>query len=522
MDTTTLPVVETLQFGGYLLAEGLISQAQLQEALDLQKARPFLHLGEVLCLMGVLDEKRLATILSSYHREIRLGSILLTREQVNLEQLAEALTLQTTDSRPLGEILVSLGYLGQEELDHALLEQADQPTASRDLFDKCHQFQFFRERQAEGLYPYFQPLEAGEGPVTKFKGKDTVLLAANSYLGLTMDPSVIEASIAATRRYGVGTSGSPLLNGTMDLHVALERELAGFMGKEACNIYSTGFQTNLGVISALVGRGDVVIADSYAHASIHDGCRLGYGDFKRFNHNNMAHLEQLLKQAGNKGKLIVVDGVYSMDGDLADLPSIVRLAKEYGAKVLLDDAHGFGVMGAKGRGTAEYYGLLEEVDLIMLTFSKSLGTIGGCVLGNDDVLHYLRHRSRPFVFSASLPPGTVAATHAALRRVQTDPSLRMSLSNNVAYLRRGLVELGYNLGASHTQILPVQIGDEHLALQMGTQLLEEGVMVATVISPGVPPGQARLRVSVMASHTVSELQLALDAFEKVGKRLGII
>lgn len=522
MESTTLPVVETLQFGGFLLAEGLIRPEQLQAALDLQKERPFLHLGEVLCLMGVLDEKRLATILSSYHRESRLGSILLNRDQLNLEQLAEALTLQSTDNRPLGEILVSLGYLDQGDLELALMEQADQPVVSRDLFDKCRQFRFFREAQAQGTYPYFQPLEAGEASTTRLHGRDTVLLAANSYLGLTTDPEVIAASVEATRRYGVGTSGSPLLNGTMDLHVALERDLAAFMGKAACNLYSTGFQTNLGVISALVGRGDVVIADSYAHASIHDGCRLGYGDFKRFNHNNMAHLEQLLKQAGNRGKLVVVDGVYSMDGDLADLPTIVRLAKEYGAKVLLDDAHGFGVMGAHGRGTAEYFGLLDEIDLIMLTFSKSLGTIGGCVLGNDDVLHFLRHRSRPFVFSASLPPGTVAATHASLRRIQTDPSLRLSLSNNVAYLRRGLVELGYNLGASHTQILPVQIGDEQLALRMGSELMAEGVLVATVITPGVPPGQARLRVSVMASHTVAELQLALDAFEKVGKRLGII
>lgn len=522
MQNTVQPHVEAMQFGGYLLSERLISQAQLQEAFEELHHRPFLHIGEILCLTGAISERLLAKAQANYHREARLGSILLAKGLLNLRQLAGALELQISDPRPIGEILVRMGVLDPETLEHALAEQRAINSVSRDLFDKCHDFRYFREAQAKDTYPFFHAVQTGESARTRVNDREVVMLAANSYLGMSTDPATIEASIETTRRYGVGTSGSPLLNGTMDLHVALERELAEFMGKEACAIYSTGFQTNLGVISGLVGSGDVVLADSFAHASIHDGCRLGFGEFKRFSHNNMAHLEQLLKQAGNRGKLVVIDGVYSMDGDIADLPQIVRLAKSYGAKVLVDDAHGFGVLGRGGRGTAEYYGMTAEVDLIMLTFSKSLGTIGGCILGDEAVIHYLKHRSRPYVFSASLPPGTVGATHAALQRIKTDPSLRQRLADNVEYLKNGFIRLGFNLGLSHTQILPVLIGDEQLALQMGSDLLKEGVMVATVVPPGVSEGEARLRVSVMATHTKEDLDFALKVFERIGKRLNVI
>lgn len=522
MKNTVQPHVEAMQFGGYLLTERLISQTQLQEAFEELHRRPFLHIGEVLCLTGAISENLLAKAQTNFHKEARLGSILLAKGLLTLRQLAAALEFQITEPCPIGEILVRMGALDSETLAHALEEQRAINAVSRDLFDKCRDFRYFREAQENGTYPFFQPVQAGEGARTRVNDRDVVMLAANSYLGMSTDPATIEASIEMTRRYGVGTSGSPLLNGTMDLHVALEQDLAAFMGKEACAIYSTGFQTNLGVISGLVGSGDVVLADSFAHASIHDGCRLGFGEFKRFNHNNMAHLEQLLKQAGNRGKLVVVDGVYSMDGDIADLPQIVSLAKSYGAKVLVDDAHGFGVLGRGGRGTAEYFGMTAEVDLIMLTFSKALGTIGGCVLGDEAVVHYLKHRSRPFVFSASLPPGTVGATHAALQRIRTDPSLRQRLAENVEYLKKGFMRLGFSLGLSQTQILPVLIGDEQVALQMGTDLLAEGVMVATVVPPGVPEGEARLRVSVMATHTREDLDFALEAFERVGKRLNVI
>ena len=522
LKNTVQPAVEALQFGGFLLSERLISHRQLQEALQLQNQRPFLHIGEILCLTGSITEHQLAVAQTEYHREARIGSILLSKGLINLAQLAEALERQIQDPRPIGEILCAAGMLDRESLEKALAEQKETKTTSRDLFDKCREFRYFREAQERGTYPFFQPIQAGESARTRVNDRDVVMLAANAYLGMSTDPASISASIEATRQYGVGTSGSPLLNGTMDLHVALERDLADFMGKPACALFSTGFQTNLGAIAGLVGSGDVVLVDSFAHASIHDGSRLSFGEFKRFNHNNMAHLEQLLQQSGNRGKLIVIDGVYSMDGDLADLPQIVRLAKAYGAKILLDDAHGFGILGSRGRGTAEYYGLMDEIDLIMLTFSKSLGTIGGCILGDPDVLHFVKHRSRPFVFSASLPPGTVAATRASLERIRTDPSLRTRLTENVDQLKSGLIRLGFNLGLSHTQILPILIGDEKVALQMGCEMLKEGVMVATVVPPGVPEGEARLRVSVMATHTKEDLDFALKIFERVGRRLNVI
>lgn len=525
MTMATLPAIESTQFGSYLIAAGRIDWAQLQAALELQRHRPFLHLGEVLCLTGVLTEAELAQVLRSYAREARFGHVLLAKGAITIHQLSEALERQVRDSRPLGELLVELGHLAEEDLELALRDHEGVGEPSADLFDKIHrdrQVNFFRQALARDQYPYFQPIEGPEAPRTRLHGKDILLLAGNSYLGLSDDPAVKEASIEAIRRYGVGTSGSPMLNGTMDLHVALEQQLTDFMGLEACALFSTGFQTNLGALASLVGRGDVVIVDSAAHASIHDGCRLGFGDVKRFNHNNMAHLEQLLRSAGRRGKLVVVDGVYSMDGDLADLPTIVRLAKAYGAKVLVDDAHGFGVLGMHGRGTVEYFGLLDQVDLIMLTFSKSLGTIGGCLLGKQDVIQYVKHRSRPFIFSATLPPGTVAATSAALARLRSGDDLRQQLERNIRTMRRGLQELGFSLGASHSHILPVHVGDDELALSLGCELMAEGVLVGTVVSPGVPPGHARLRVSLMASHTESQLEQALAAFERAGTRLGML
>jgi 8-amino-7-oxononanoate synthase len=508
-----------------LVSQGVIDWEQLQKALELQKVRPFLHLGEVLCLMGVFTEKELTWRLQSFNREARLGSILMDKRAISIQALNEALERQQADGRPLGAILVELGHLTEQELSRALDEQEGLGGPSADLFDKIgrdRQVGFFRRALERDEYPYFQPLQGPEAPSTRLNGEEIILLAGNSYLGLSDDPAVKEAAIRATLHYGVGTSGSPMLNGTMDLHVALERELCDFMGKEACALFSTGYQTNLGAIGCLVGRGDVVIVDSAAHASIHDGCRLSFGEVKRFNHNNIAHLEQVLKAAGHRGKLVVVDGVYSMDGDMADLTAIVRLAKAYGAKVLLDDAHGFGVLGLHGRGTAEYFGVLDQIDLIMLTFSKSLGTIGGCLLGRNDVIEFIKHRSRAFIFSASLPPGTVAATMASLDRIRQDPMLRQRLERNVAFMRRGLMELGFSLGASHTHILPVHVGDDELALRLGCELMAEGVLVGTVVSPGVPPGQARLRVSIMASHTIDQLKTALEAFERAGTRLGVL
>jgi 8-amino-7-oxononanoate synthase len=498
MKLALLPFTEARPFGDHLVSAGMITRGQLRIALSLQKRRPFLHVGELLCQLGLIDEKALESALEAFHSP---------------KNGLPAPTPLVTPERPPAAALEAI----------AVVPQA--PVVGVDLFNKihtCKQAKFFREAQERGTYPYFQALQMAESSTTRINNRSVVLLAANSYLGMSDDPEVIEASIEATRRYGVGTSGSPMLNGTMDLHVALEQELSTFMGKPGCALYSTGYQTNVGVISSLVGRGDVVFADALAHASIHDACQLGMGDFKRFRHNDLDHLETMLQTAGNRGKLIAIDGVYSMDGDLAPLPAIVKLARTYGARILLDDAHGFGVIGAHGRGTAEYFGLLDEMDVITVTFSKALGTIGGCVLGDLSLIRYLKHRSRAFIFSASLPPGTVAATRASLARLESDPEPRARLQANVAYMRKGLVELGFNLGDSRTHILPVQIGEDALALAMGTELLAEGVLTGTVVSPGVPPGKARLRVSLMASHQTHELDTALAAFERVGTKLGVI
>jgi|GEM_PF-252250 8-amino-7-oxononanoate synthase len=524
MSLAPLPIAESLEFGSHLLHSGLVSWRQLKTAIEQLQQRPFLHLGEMLCLMGMLDEDTVARSLDAYNRAPHLGHLLMARGSLSLDQLVEALTIQAHGHAPLGEILVTQGFLEPEELRMALEEQQAAP-ASGDVFAKvseCPQIEHFLEARRQGDYPFFTPLEASESPRTRVDGKSVILLASNSYLGLSDDPEVKEAAIAAIRQYGVGTSGSPMLNGTMDLHVDLERALADFMGFEACALFSTGFQTNIGLLSALAGRSDVVLVDSLAHASLHDGARLSYAQVKRFRHNDLDHLEAQLKEAGPRGKLIVVDGVYSMDGDLADLPGIARLAKLHGARILLDDAHGFGVLGRHGRGTAEYFGLLAEVDVIMLTFSKSLGCIGGCVLAAHPVIDYLKHRSRPFIFSATMPPGTAAAAHAALRRIQTDPSLRLRLESNVKYMRRKLFELGFDLGETPSHILPVRIGPEATTVRVGRELLDEGVLVGTVVSPGVPLGQARLRLSLMASHSLSELTLALEALERVAARHGLI
>lgn len=488
MSASTSTSVETARFGSHLVETRRLTRSQLRLALGVQQRQPFLHLGEVIRGMGLLDDTELERALAEF-KGLEPGTV-----GPVLEARVPAATPPSDGPRPT------------------------------DVFDKihaCKQARFFREAQVAGTYPYFTPIEGPESPRTRVGGREIVLLAANSYLGLSEDASVIEAAIEATRQYGVGTSGSPMLNGTMDLHLDLEIRLAAFAGAPAAALFSTGFQTNLGVIAAVVGRGDVVIADALAHASIHDGCQLSMGEFKRFHHNDMDHLERLLVQAGPRGKLVVVDGVYSMDGDLVDLPNVVALARRHGARVLLDDAHGFGVLGAHGRGTAEHFGLEGQIDLTTATFSKALGTIGGCVLGDVAVVRYLKHRSRPFIFSASLPPGTVAATRRALERL-ADDGLRERLQANVGSMRKGLEALGYTLGTSCSHILPVMIGQDQLALEMGTALLADGVLVGTVVSPGVPPGQARLRVSLMASHQQADLSRALDAFERVGRRLGVI
>ncbi|MCX7982351.1 MAG: aminotransferase class I/II-fold pyridoxal phosphate-dependent enzyme [Syntrophales bacterium] len=391
-----------------------------------------------------------------------------------------------------------------------------------DIFDKCLQFTAAREAMAAGLYPYFIPLTENEGTEATFKGHRLIMCGSNNYLGLTTDPRVREAALEAIRRYGTSCTGSRFLNGTLELHLQLEEELADWVGKEAALVFSTGMQTNLGTISALVGRHDIVILDKDDHASIVDGARLGWGTIKRFRHNDMKDLERVLGDStNNRGLLVAVDGLYSMGGDIAPLPEIVNLCKRYGARLLVDDAHALGVLGG-GRGTAAHFGLTDEVDLIMSTFSKSLASLGGFIAGKEAVIHYIQHHARALIFSASIPPANAAAALAALRILRAEPERVERLNQIGAYMRTELKRLGFNIGNSASPIIPIIIGDDTLTLMATKELFKEGVFVNAVLSPAVPPGQQLLRTSYMATHTDEQLAFCLEVYERVGKRLGII
>jgi len=349
------------------------------------------------------------------------------------------------------------------------------------------------------------------------------MLGSNSYLGLTTHPRVKEAAKRAIEKYGTGCAGSRFLNGTLDLHLQLEEELADFLKKEAVLLFSTGFQTNLGIISTLVGKGDYVIIDKSDHASIVEGCRLSYGEIKRFRHNDMEHLRKVLDGlSGDSGKMIVVDGVYSMEGDIAPVPELVRVAREYGARLMVDDAHGIGVLGKTGAGTAEHFGLEKEVDIIMGTFSKSFASLGGFVASERPVIEYLKHKARALIFSASISPPNTAAALEALRIIREEPELRERLWANTRRLQEGLKALGFDIGNTQTPVIPVYIGDDLKTFQICRRLHEEGVFVNPVVPPGVPPGRALLRLSVMATHTFEHIDFALDKLEKVGREFGII
>jgi 8-amino-7-oxononanoate synthase len=333
---------------------------------------------------------------------------------------------------------------------------------------------------------------------------------------------VKEAAIKAIEKYGTGCAGSRFLNGNLEIHEELEKKLARFFRKEAALVFATGYQTNLGTISALVGRNDVAIIDKYDHASIIDGCRLSFGKVKKYRHNDMDDLERVLEGCKGKGKLIIVDGVFSMEGDIADLPAIVRLAKAYGARIMVDDAHAVGVLGNGGRGTAEHFGLENEVDLIMGTYSKSLAAIGGFMAGSSDVINWIKHLGRSMIFSASLPPSLVASVSTALDIIEEQPELRARLWRNTHKMLRGYKTLGYDTGKSETPIIPVIIKDTMKTYHMCKLLFENGVFVNSVISPAVPPGRELLRTSYMATHTEEQLDKVLTAFEKVGRQLGVI
>ncbi len=391
-----------------------------------------------------------------------------------------------------------------------------------DIFAKCSQFTTAKEAQAAGIYPYFIPLTGNEGSEADYRGHRLIMCGSNNYLGLTTHPKVRQAAEEAIRKFGTSCTGSRFLNGTLELHEQLERELAAWVGKEAALVFSTGMQTNLGTISALVGRGDVVILDKDDHASIVDGARLSWGETKRFRHNDMEDLERVLASVpDNKGKLVVVDGLYSMGGDIAPLPEIVALCKKYGARLMVDDAHAMGVLGG-GRGTAAHFGLTEEVDLIMSTFSKSFASLGGFVAGSEEVIHYIKHFARALIFSASIPPANAAAALAALEVMRSEPE-RIARVNEIGErMRRAYREMGFNIGNSQSPIIPIIIGDTMQTIFVWKALFDAGVFVNPVLSPAVPAGQELLRTSYMATHTDEQLEKVLAIFQQVGRNMGLI
>jgi 8-amino-7-oxononanoate synthase len=392
-----------------------------------------------------------------------------------------------------------------------------------DIFEKCRNYTVAREVMAAGLYPYFTPLSSGQDTQVIINGKETIMIGSNNYMGLTSHPKVKEAAMRAVELYGSGCSGSRFLNGTLDMHVELERRLAQFMKREAALVFSTGFQTNLGTISALVNKGEYMITDRSDHASIVDGCRLSFGKVLKFKHNDMKDLERVLRSIKkDDGKMIIVDGVFSMEGDITNLPKIVGLADEYNARVMVDDAHSVGVLGENGRGTGEYFGLEDKIDIVMGTFSKSFASLGGFIVADEPVIHYIKHTSRALIFSASMPPASVAATLAALDIIETEPQRRERLWQIAKKMHDGFKRLGFNIGETKTPIIPVYIGEDLQTFKVWKALLEEGVFTNPIISPAVPPGSALLRTSYTATHTDEQLNRTLEIFEKVGKRMGII
>ena len=391
-----------------------------------------------------------------------------------------------------------------------------------DLFDKVHGFTAAKEAMEMGIYPFFRALSDSEGTTATFENKDVVMLGSNNYLGLTTDKRVRDAATKAIHEFGTSVTGSRFLNGTLELHLEADRRLAEFAGKEAALVFSTGYQTNLGTVSALLGKNDVAILDKDAHACIVDGVAMSRGSMKRFKHNDVSDLERVLRGIPDEsGKLVVVDGVYSMGGDFAPLPQIVEICQQYNARLLVDDAHGIGVAGG-GRGTSTHFGLTDKVDLIMGTFSKSFASIGGFIAGSADVIHYIQHHARSLMFSAALPAPNLAAVLAALEIIETEPEHVQKVWKNAEYLRNGLNELGYDTGNSQTPIIPVRIGEQFRTGLAWLALIEEGVYTNPVIPPATPPNQALLRTSCIATHTQEHLDRALRAFKTVGQNLDLI
>ncbi len=398
-----------------------------------------------------------------------------------------------------------------------------QPLVRSDIFDKAFGYTKADEVKALGLYPYFKPLEATDGTIVEIEGNEVIMAGSNNYLGLTNDQRTIEAAQAAIVKYGTGCTGSRYLNGTLDIHIQLEERLADFMNKESCVLFSTGYQTNEGSIQTIAGRNDIIFSDKDNHACIVVGTQCSVAKTMRYNHNDMDHLRRLLEKADPEaGKIIISDGVFSMSGTLAKIPELVALAKEFGARLYLDDAHAVGVIGEGGRGSASTFGLLEEVDLISGTFSKSFASLGGFLVGQREVIEYIRHHSPAHIFSASMPPANVATVLKAMDIMAEEPWRLTRLHEISTYMRTELRKLGFNVWTSQTPIIPIVIGEMMLCFQFWKDLFEAGVYTNAVIPPAVPQGQSLLRTSYMASHTDEHLDRILEAFRKVGLKHGII
>ena len=395
--------------------------------------------------------------------------------------------------------------------------------AQLEIFAKCRAFTRARETREAGLYPYFKPIEESHDTYVVIDGEEKVMVGSNNYMGLTHDPRILEAARDALYKYGSGNTGSRFLNGNLDLHDRLEVELADYVGKEAALVFSTGYQTNLGTLGALIGRGDTVFVDKFDHASIQDGIRLGHGRVQRFNHDDFATLRRMLDaEAPGRGRMIAVDGVYSMEGDIAKLPQLCELKREFGAALLVDDAHAMGVIGESGAGTGEHWGMTDEVDVILGTFSKSFASIGGFAAGEEQVIHYLRNQARALIFSASMPPASVATVLKALEIIREEPERRERLWKNTHKMMDGFRSIGFDIGPTETPIVPILVGPEETTFLFWRALYDAGVFTNPVVPPAVPDGSCRLRTSYMATHTNEQLDFVLEQVERVAKELNVV
>lgn len=390
------------------------------------------------------------------------------------------------------------------------------------IFDKCDGYTEVREHEAIGLYPYFHPIEDATATEARIRGDWKIMVGSNNYLGLTHHPKVLEAARAALMKFGSGSTGSRFLNGTLELHYELESRLARFFNKEAALVFTTGYHASLGAIAPLVGRGDHLFLDRRDHASLVDGARLSNGELHRYGHGDFASLEkQLAKTPSGANKMVVSDGVFSMEGSIADLPELVRVSRRYGAQILIDEAHALGVLGPEGAGTASHFGLTGEIDLLLATFSKSLASVGGVIAGSDAVIHWLRHHARALIFTASMPPSSVAGALAALDVMQEEPERRERVMRNTRRVARGLTELGFDIGASQTPVIPVLIGDVEKVLIAWRMLFDDHIFTHPIVPPAVPPNACRIRVSMSAEHSDEQIDRVLAAFARVSKALAI-